>query len=128
MSTDQSPTTKALSYIIVFALIMFGIYKCNACLDESAKESASHPKTRAEKVQALFSGWDGSCKPVVEVVKAAMNDPDSFEHVKTLYKDDGSVIQVYMTYRGKNAFGGVVTNSVSAKVDADGKIISIDTD
>lgn len=55
-----------------------------------------------------------------------MNDPDNFEHVKTLYKDDGNVIIVYMTYRGRNAFGGVVINTVNCTSDIEGKILSIE--
>ena len=54
-----------------------------------------------------------------------MNDPDSYKHVDTFYNDHGDYLIVKTTFCGKNAFGGVVTNTISAKVDLDGKIIEI---
>ncbi len=54
-----------------------------------------------------------------------MNDPDSYDHVETVYWDMGDYLVVRTTYRGKNAFGGVVVNWVKAKVNLDGNIIEI---
>lgn len=70
-------------------------------------------------ITSQFSLWDGSCKPLVKLVKDNMNDPKSFEHAETRYGDKGTGIgfDVYMKYRGKNAFGGVVTEEVTAFVD-----------
>lgn len=72
-----------------------------------------------------FSGWDGSYRPLEQLIKASMNDPKSYEHVKTTYrqvlhsekKDFKPYAIVSTTFRGKNAFGGVVTNQVNAQVD-----------
>lgn len=72
-----------------------------------------------------FSGWDGSYRPLEKLIKANMNDPKSYEHVKTTYrqvlssekKDFKPYAIVSTTFRGKNAFGGVVTNQVNAQVD-----------
>lgn len=54
-----------------------------------------------------------------------MNDPDSYEHDETVYWDRGDHLVVRTTYRGKNAFGGVVRNFVKAKVSLDGDILQI---
>lgn len=54
-----------------------------------------------------------------------MNDPDSYEHDETVYWDMGDHLVVKTTYRGKNAFGGVVRNFVKAKVSLDGDILQI---
>jgi hypothetical protein len=55
-----------------------------------------------------------------------MNDPDSYEHEETVYWDMGDHIVVRTTFRGKNAFGGVVKNSIKAKADINtGQIIEI---
>ncbi|MEZ5942016.1 MAG: hypothetical protein R3C18_11530 [Planctomycetaceae bacterium] len=51
-----------------------------------------------------------------------MNNPKSFEHVKTLFVDTGSYLIVETTYRGTNAFGGVVTNTFGAKMSLDGQL------
>ena len=47
-----------------------------------------------------------------------MNDPKSFEHVNTTYvmTNDGYAI-INMVYRGRNALGGIVTESIKAKID-----------
>lgn len=85
----------------------------------------SPEEQRKKKLEALFNPWDGSVRALVEVVKSHMNDPDSFKHVKTTYKDKPSYVLVQMTYRGKNAFGGVVTNSIRVSMDYDGNIKKI---
>ncbi len=54
-----------------------------------------------------------------------MNDPDSYEHVETVYWDMTDYVVVQTTYSGKNAFGGRVKNSVKAKADNNGNIIEI---
>jgi len=54
-----------------------------------------------------------------------MNDPDSYKHAKTVYVDKGDHLIVTTTYRGKNVFGGVVKNSITAKVDLKGNVIEV---
>jgi hypothetical protein len=54
-----------------------------------------------------------------------MNDPDSYDHVETRYSDKGDHLIVKTTFRGKNAFGGVVKNWVIAKVDLNGNVIEV---
>ena len=85
------------------------------------------PKTNEEKANSLLSGWNGSVKSVVKLVKSSMNDPDSFEHVETRtgYYETNSFI-VSMKYRGKNAFGGVITKYVDVKVDYSGNVLSVE--
>jgi len=61
-------------------------------------------------------------------IKRNMNDPGSFEHVETRYEDKGDHLIVITKFRGKNAFGGMVINSMMAKVDIDGNIQHIFTE
>lgn len=74
---------------------------------------------RQKKTQALFSAWDGSNRELVSYVKKSMRDPSSFEHVETLTRDNGDTVSIQMTYRGKNAFGAIVTERVVADIDPD---------
>ena len=87
------------------------------------------PKTqeeiRKERIENQFSTWDGSHRGLTAFIKKSMNDPDSYDHVETVYWDKGSYLIVKTTFRGKNAFGGVVKNSVTAKVDLDGNVVEI---
>ena len=70
---------------------------------------------------ADFSRFDGSYRPFVEYIKSGMKNPNSFEHVKTIYSFDSTTKNPYMFIRcifnGSNAMGGIVEHMVSAKVD-----------
>ncbi|MCK5016668.1 MAG: hypothetical protein KAS32_06285, partial [Candidatus Peribacteraceae bacterium] len=58
-------------------------------------------------------------------IKESMNDPSSYDHIETRYRDDDNSIFVITKFRGTNAFGGKVINSVSARVDYSGNVIEI---
>lgn len=91
--------------------------------EEKQKQIAA--EARKKKIESQFSAWDGSHRNLERVIKESMNDPDSYEHVKTVYWDRGDYLIVKTTFRGKNAFGGVVKNSVTAKVSLDGQVLQI---
>jgi len=81
---------------------------------------------RKKQIEKQLSGWDGSHIQLTKLIKKAMNDPDSYEHDETVYWDMGSHLVVRTTYRGKNAFGGVVRNWVKAKTDIEtGTVLEI---
>ena len=76
-------------------------------------------------IDGQFSIWDGSNTYLVKLVKKNLNDPKSFEHVETVYSDKGTYILVKMTYRAKNAFGGLVLQNITAKSDYESQTISV---
>ena len=80
---------------------------------------------REEQLESQFSAWDGSHRGLTKAIKASMNDPDSYKHVETVYWDREDHLVVKTTFRGKNAFGGVVANWVKAKVDLNGSVLAI---
>ena len=92
---------------------------------EQQERDALEKAQRNEKIVKLFSAWDGSLYSLVRYTKESMNDPKSFDHIETRYTDNGTDLTVYMKFRGKNAFGALVINSVMAKVDFEGNVISI---
>jgi|GEM_PF-2803405 len=85
------------------------------------KEDAERKNT----IQKQFSAWDGSHIKLTRVIKDSMHDPDSYEHVKTTYVDKSDHLIVTTTFRGTNAFGGKISNTVSAKVSVQGDVIEI---
>ena len=89
----------------------------------SAKEQQT--LAREEKIRKLFSAWDGSHNGLEKLIKETMNDPDSYKHVETVYWDMGNHLVVRTTFRGKNAFGGVVKNWVKAKISLNGEVMEI---
>lgn len=114
--------------VIAFCLLM--VLAAGSSSDEDSKVTkVETPKTaeelRREVVEKYFSAWDGSHIGLTKVIKESMNDPKSYEHVETRYGDKGDYLLVSATFRGKNAFGGVVKNTVVAKVDLDGNVIEI---
>jgi hypothetical protein len=80
---------------------------------------------RQNLIGSAFSKWDGSHLALERFVKSSMNDPDSYEHINTNYKDYGDYVFVLTKFRGKNAFGALVVDSMSAKASVSGEIIEI---
>jgi len=86
----------------------------------------SAEELRIERVKKGFNAWDGSHIKLTELIKKAMNDPNSFEFDSIVVnKDGGDYLILTEKFRGKNAFGGVMPGWVKAKVDLDGNILKI---
>ena len=92
---------------------------------EGAKQKRLAAEARKKQIERQFSDRDGSHGNLERVIKQSMNDPDSYDHVETVYWDRGDHLVVRTTFRGKNAFGGIVKNSVKAKVSLDGQVLQI---
>ena len=85
---------------------------------EDTRQALADLKDLTERLEACKS-W-GKLPALTERVQEGMHNPDSFEHVSTEFivpTDQGQ--NVVMKFRGTNAFGGVVTNQVLARVEAD---------
>lgn len=94
---------------------------------QSTPAPAIEPKilSRQEQIEKEFSAWDGSHRGLERIIKKGMNDPDSYKHVETRYSDQGSYLIVGTTFRGKNAFGAMMLNSIVAKTDLEGNVLEI---
>lgn len=106
--------------------------KAKADADAKAKAKAdADAKAKAEKdfndwVNSQFSPWDGSNYNLVDLIKQNMNDPKSFEHIETRQSiEKGKGITLYMKYRGKNAFGGLIINTVEAYADYNTQVLHV---
>lgn len=93
--------------------------------EEDRQRKASIVAARKERIESQFSAWNGAHRNLESLIKKSMNDPDSFKHTETVYWDKGDYLIVKTTFRGRNAFGGMVINSVTAKVSLDGQILEI---
>ncbi len=101
--------------------VIFAGYGKRSAPDYLANKDAA----RKKRLEGGFSAWDGSNWELTKLIKNSMNDPGSYEHVKTAYWDMGDHLVVRTTFRGKNAFGGIVKNWVKAKTDLDGNVVEI---
>jgi len=123
-----SPAVRHAMSLFVFILL---IILAGGSLDTTGGKPLPPPKPktqkqlRKERIEKHFSAWDGSHRNLTKYIKKSMNDPDSYKHAETKYVDKGDHLIVITTFRGKNAFGGVVKNTVVAKVGLDGNVISI---
>lgn len=109
--------------IILLFLLFGGCYVCNTCGSDNSSAPTETLTPREQKIKDQFSAWDGSHRNMEKWVKAHMNDPGSYEHVETRYNDDGVNLTVSLKFRGRNAFGGVVTQTAAATVDVDGNFV-----
>lgn len=91
-------------------------------LEEELLQAARKAEERREKIESQFSVWDGAHHNLVRAVKKVMNDPGSFEHIETVWWDMKDHLVVRMTFRGTNAFGAVVPQTVKAWVDLEGNM------
>ena len=98
-----------------------------AILEQLAKENERAAISSAidRQIENQFSSWDGSHRKVERAIKENMNDPDSYKHVSTTYQRTNTGLVVLTTYRGKNAFGGVVTGTARAITDENGNVVSL---
>lgn len=101
---SRKETQKSLFYWMLLPMLgVIGLI--TYCNYESPTEVAA----KKEKGFHCLETWDGSHHGFVQKVKARMNDPRSFKHVETrVGSKRGGRHSIYMTFRGKNAFGGTV--------------------
>lgn len=100
------------------------------CFNDFKMEPKSlNNKINLDAFQDKFSGWDGSYRPLEKLIKTSMNDDSSYKHISTAYnlilnKDPHAIVKT--TFRGTNAYGGVVKQTVVARVDVrTGEVVSI---
>lgn len=117
---------RILPTLAFFAFIGYCYNQCERA-GRTVEEDVRPARPRSI-LDGQFSGWDGSHYNVKEYVKDRMHNPSSFEHVETRYevRNDSTELWVQMTYRGTNAFGGVVTNRILAKCTILGNVLSIE--
>lgn len=108
-------------FFVSIIVLLIAINMCN----RETNVSSSEPKSREQRVTEQFSSWDGSHYALEKLIKKGMHDPSSYEHIETRYGDKTEYILVSTSFRGKNAFGALVKNTVNAKVDINGKIIEV---
>jgi hypothetical protein len=80
---------------------------------------------RKQNIEKLFSQWDGSHIELSKKIKESLNDPNSYEHIKTTYRDRGLSLTIYTTFSAQNGFGGTLKRQVVVVSDMLGNITEI---
>ncbi len=105
--------------------ITFSIDSLNKMIESMPDDKLSDYVT-TESIDNQFSSYDGSHIKLEEYVKNNMQNPDSYQHVSSKYKVFDDYLHVVLTFRGSNAYGGIVTQNISAKCSLiDGNVIEI---
>jgi hypothetical protein len=118
---------RVVGCLAMLALLSFGGWKMLGFVANYQPAPApilTPEQTRAKSISDQFSA-SGQSWPVSDYIRANMNDPKSYEWVSTNYHDMGDHLIVNQEYRGRNAFGGVVTEGVKARVSLNGQVESI---
>lgn len=92
--------------------------------NEDSKRENEIANQRRELIERQF-GWKGQHRNLEDAIKESMNDPDSYEHVKTVWNDKGSYILIQTTIRETNAFGAKIIKTYTAKADINGNMFEI---
>lgn len=118
-------TTKFMNRFLFLMLIFVGA-ACGPSLSERPwKSLTNEEKIKRLDEEGIFLKYTG-CYTLCQGVKKAMNDPDSFDHVESkIFLTGETSYVVVMTYRGKNAFGGIVTQTIRAEMDTLGNVIKL---
>ncbi|MGR7152902.1 hypothetical protein ACU61Q_06580 [Klebsiella aerogenes] len=100
------------------------------CFNDFERDPQSlNSKINLDTFKSNFSGWDGSYRPLEKMIKDSMNDDSSYKHVSTVYhlilnKDPHAIVKI--TFRGTNTNGGVIKQTVTARIDVrTGDVVSI---
>ncbi|UOD27453.1 hypothetical protein INH39_18180 [Massilia violaceinigra] len=107
-----------------------------AALDAQLKESSAREQAETERFSQAhgreamlarqFDKRSGAHRKLQAEIKRTMMNPASYQHVETTNLDTGSGMSVWTTFRGKNAAGKMVENSLSATVDDSGNVLTIE--
>ena len=90
--------------------------------DEKSATEAAPPK------EVVYnSEWDASVAQVKDYLKAVLHDPRSVEYVEwspvVKLPDEGYLVRC--KFRAKNAFGGLVLEEKSFRMDEEGSVVSM---
>lgn len=91
------------------------------CFGDYEKDQSSlSNKINLDAFKDNFSGWDGSYRPLEKRIKESMNNEPSYKHISTTYhlqlnKDPHAIVKT--TFSGTNAFGGIVKQTIAARVN-----------
>ena len=123
------PLSANLFALAFMTLIIGGIIWAVVSISSFVASLPDTPSAPRDPIKSQFSRFDGSHRKLENFIQTQMNDPDSYEHVKTGRWGHQGTEDYYLvrtTFRGKNAFGGMIINSVTAKVrKSDGAVLEI---
>ena len=87
--------------------------------EKAANDAKVVVEVNEKRLKNCFSTFGNEIPALSRQVRDSLNNPRSFEHVKTEIGDVPLEFNVYMQYRAQNGFGAIITTSVWAKINPD---------
>jgi len=123
---SKKPSTGCGTIAAFFILLSIIIGSATSIYDSTnPKPAKTAEQIREERIEKYFDVWDGSHINLTKIIKDSLNDPESYQHDKTLYVDRGDHLIVETTFRTKNKYGGMVTYQIKAKTDTSGNVLQV---
>ncbi len=125
MSKKSNPKDVKKGCLILTVLLGIIISIVALTCDSEPEKTLTKSELHQQNIQKLFSGWDGSHIKLADKIKKSLNDPKSYEHIETRYKDMDSFLMVTTTFTAKNGFGGTLKREVVVMSDTLGNITEV---
>jgi hypothetical protein len=129
LTTGDFLTDSVLNSLFTARIIKNQALRVKLLKEKEEAEELAAKKEAAEKrqknIESQFSAYDGSHRNFERVIKASMNDEDSYEHIETKYWDMGDHLIIQTSFSGKNAFNATVKNYMKARVSLEGQVLEI---
>jgi hypothetical protein len=139
----ERTTNKKLTQIqLIWAFIIMGVFffagigatddsraKRKNQADSTVSEYKAVPRdTVAERkamIQAKEDNSQGENYNLSYYIKSQLDDPDSYEHAKTIWLDGGDRIVAYVTFRANNRFGAKIKTTYEIVMTDNEEILSV---
>lgn len=72
-----------------------------------------------------FKPWNGSHRNLEIMIKKSLNDPNSYNHLETTYRDLDSLLIITSEFTAKNSYGGTIRKGVVVSADTLGNILDV---
>ncbi len=125
MNKKSNPKDVKKGCLILTVLLVIIISIVAITCESEPETPLTKQEIHQQNIQKLFSGWDGSHIKLAEKIKVSLNDPKSYEHIETTYKDMDSFLIINSTFTAKNGFGGTLKKEVIVMSDTLGNITEI---
>jgi hypothetical protein len=125
MNKKSNPKDVKKGCLILTVLLIIIVSIAAITCENEPEKPLTKKEIHNKNIQKLFSGWDGSHIKLSEKIKKSLNDPKSYEHIETTYRDMDSFLIVNTTFTAKNGFGGTLKREVTVVSDTLGNITEV---
>jgi RNA polymerase subunit RPABC4/transcription elongation factor Spt4 len=115
----KSHTAKWVALFVTLSLILSITIYLN--ISKKNNTDYSYLESIPSQIRHQFNS-NGEHKYILKFLKRKMNDPESYQHVKTTYDLGETTVIVTTIYRGKNSYGGVIKREIVGTFNLQGQV------